>query len=84
MGNDDLGSDQSRGDFPFIRLDIDHRSFRRAALLVEASGGEQVPDTDGTLYRFTSVVARDEAIERIRHRFGWTIASRWDDERCGA
>ncbi|MHB1561580.1 MAG: hypothetical protein ACYC61_29375 [Isosphaeraceae bacterium] len=77
MRDDDLTPPQSRRDFQFIRLDNEHHDFRRAALLLEASGGVQVPDTGGALYRFTTA-ATDEALERVRSRFGWTIASRWD------
>ncbi len=76
MHNDDLPSDPSRDEFPIVRLDIEHHSFRQAALLLEASGGERFLDTDAARYRFTSTVARDEALDRVRRRFGWTIASR--------
>lgn len=79
MRDDDLPPPQSRGDFQFIRLDHEHRDFRRAALLLEASGGVEVTHSDGALYRFATAAARDKALERVRSRFGWTIASRWDD-----
>lgn len=79
MRDDDLPPPQSRGDFQFIRMDNEHRDFRRAALLLEASGGVPVPDTGGAVYRFATAAARDEALERLRSRFGWTIASRWDN-----
>lgn len=83
MRDDDLPPRQAWGDFQFIRLDDEHRDFRRAALMLAASGGVLLPGSDEALYRFASAAARDEALERVRSRFGWTIASRWDEGPIG-
>lgn len=60
---------------PQIRLDPDRAEWRDAALVLEVAGGLPSSGAERTLYRFATPAARDRALERVRGRFGWTIAS---------
>ena len=65
----------TRVDASFIRLEVDHWDWCRAAVLLEALGGRPLSHSEGAVYRFLTRVARDEALDLVRGRFGWTIAS---------
>ena len=57
-----------------IRLDTDHRNYTRVARLLEVAGGYRVPSRDGALYRFATCRERDNALNMVQCRFGWTVA----------
>jgi hypothetical protein len=75
MSDDDVLSAIPRVDASFIRLEVDHRDWCRAAVLLEAVGGRPISHEEGAVCRFLTRVARDEALDLVRGRFGWTIAS---------
>jgi len=62
----------------FIRLEVDHGDRCRAALLLEAAGGHRFLPAEGTVYEFLTSAARDEALDLVRSRFGWTVATAFD------
>lgn len=76
--HDDLPA-RPRVDAPSIRLDVDHWDWCRAAVLLEAVGGRRMRDAGAGVYLFPTGVARDDALNLVRGRFGWTIANPCDD-----
>jgi hypothetical protein len=69
---------QSRCSSAFIRLNVDHWDWCRAVLLLEAMGGCRSFPGEGTVYRFITSVAWDDALRLVRARFGWIIATPFD------
>lgn len=61
-----------------IWLDSLHRESYRVGRLLEAVGGRCVASSEGMIYRFISGVARDDALDLVRSRFGWTVATAFD------
>ena len=51
----------------------------QAAALLESLGGARFLPADGMVYRFVTGAARDEALDLVRRRFGWTVAIPRDD-----
>jgi hypothetical protein len=79
MSDDDDQPDGQRIDAPSVRLAAGHWNCHRAALLLVAAGGRRVPGGGSELvYRFPTSAARDEALDLVRRRFGWTIADAFD------
>jgi len=68
----------SRWQIAFVRLDTDHWEWRRAAMLLEAAGGHRSATAEWTVYEFLTPAARDDALDLVRSRFGWTIATPFD------
>ena len=74
MLDDDRMPDREQVDTALIWIDPDRADWRDAALLLETAGGRSVADAQGAVYRFPTRATRDLALERVRRRFGWTIA----------
>jgi hypothetical protein len=66
---------ESRRDAACIRLNVDHWNWGRAVLLLEAVGGHRWAPAGGMVYRFITGVAREDALDLVRRKFGWTVAS---------
>ncbi len=61
-----------------IRLHDEHWSSCRALMLLESLGGHRCLKEEGTVYRFLTGVARDQALELVRRKFGWSVADPHD------
>jgi hypothetical protein len=62
----------------YIRLDAGNPSWGRAAALLESLGGQQSATAGGPVFRFAGRPTRDDALESVRHEYGWTIATPFD------
>jgi hypothetical protein len=61
-----------------IRLDLGHPDHHRASRLLSACGGREIFEWAGTVYRFITIVARDNALDLVRSKMGYTVASPFD------
>ena len=81
---DDGGSMFESGrEAAIIRVNADHWHRCRAVALLEAVGGRRLLPEEGTVYRFLTGVARDDALDLVRRKFGWTVASMYDGRPWG-
>jgi hypothetical protein len=79
MGDDAVRAARSRHDDTDLCLNVDHWYVCQAAALLESVGGDRFLPADGMVYRFVTGAARDEALDLVRRRFGWTVAIPRDD-----
>jgi hypothetical protein len=61
-----------------IRLSLGHPSHRQASRLLFACGGRAVVEAAGIVYRFITIVSRDHALDLVRLKHGYTVASSFD------
>jgi hypothetical protein len=76
FGSPESLADWQRG-MTCIQVRDGHWNRGRAAGLLEALGGVRCLPEEGTMYRFISGVARDDALDLVRSKFGWTVADPW-------
>jgi hypothetical protein len=69
--------DNASSDF-HIRLNFCHPGLSQATRLLATCGECEIVEAAGIVYRFVSVVARDNALHRLRFKLGWTVASAFD------
>jgi hypothetical protein len=69
---------ESAPDAAFIRLDVGHPHWSRAARLLEAVGGRRYQPAAGTVYRFLTKPARDRALALVRGAIGHGVATGHD------
>jgi hypothetical protein len=58
-----------------IRLDVHHPDLDQACGLLSACGGCKVTPAAGTIYSFVTTVVRDNALDLVRRKIGYTVAS---------
>jgi hypothetical protein len=56
-------------------LNGDHWDWGRGASMLEAAGGRRCFPGTGAVFRFISRPGRDDALDQVRRRFGWSVAS---------
>ena len=66
------------GHGPHIHLRVDHPNWQQAARLLEVLGGRRFLPAAGTVYRFLTTSARDQALQLVRSKVGWTVAAAFD------
>jgi hypothetical protein len=81
MMDDGITGDQPRGDAAFVLVDAAHIDRHRAEAVLRAAGGHRLVEAHGIAYKFITGEARDDALERVRRRFGRTIADPFDGPR---
>jgi hypothetical protein len=67
-----------RADAASIRLEVGHPNWGQAAALLESPGGQQSVSAVGPVFRFAGRVTRDDALELLRRKYGWAIATPFD------
>jgi hypothetical protein len=66
--------DNASSDF-HIRLNFYHSGLIQAIRLLANCSECEIVEAAGIVYRFVSVVARDNALHRLRSKLGWMVAN---------
>jgi hypothetical protein len=64
----------------YIRLDVAHPDFHRACGLISACGGCEVVEAAGMVHTFITMATRDVALDLVRGKIGYTVASSFDGQ----
>jgi hypothetical protein len=63
---------------PHICLRADHPGFFGAALLMGTLGGQRCCTAVGVVFRFRTSPSRDDALDVLRSKMGWTVADPYE------